>query len=134
MGRARFGAVNTSTPMSGVLIAESFRLGADGDLPSVCLSRVRRSQVDDTGTVWTLLDFTCPAERAEALAARLAELLSDEGGWYADFGNNDLHFVIFVNKVFCYVPGDADARVEIEDYGRSHGIPDAQLDWRDAEG
>lgn len=125
--------MNTGDPRRGVLIAESFRFGADADLPSVCLFRVRRSRVDDTEGVWTLLDFTCPAERSEALAARLAELLSDEGGWYADFGNSDLHFVVFATKVFSYVPGDARARVEIEDYGRRHGIPATQLDWQDAE-
>ncbi len=73
--------------MSGVLIAASIRLGTDAALPKVCVSRVRRAYVANAECAWTLLDFTCPAERSEALAASLADILRDEGGWYSDFGN-----------------------------------------------
>ncbi len=114
----------------GVLIAESLRVSASLELP-LAVSRIRRVRVDDPTPVWTLLDFEVSDEDASSLADVLAASLDREGGWYADFGNADLHWVVFADRVFRYVPGDEQARQEAIAYGLGRGVPLEQLDWEE---
>jgi hypothetical protein len=72
-------------------------------------------------------------EAAEADADRLADGLSGAleptGGWYADFHSDTHVTVVFPGHIFRYRRGDEDERASVEDYARSVGVPDAQLDW-----
>jgi hypothetical protein len=38
-------------------------------------------------------------------------------------------FVVFAGREFCYRLGDVAAKGIVEDYARSVGVPDSQLDW-----
>lgn len=87
--------------------------------------------VDPQPKVWTLLDFEVPRSRADELAEALSHALLAEGGWYADFGVEDDHIVVFANKVSRYKKGDHNARKEVVAYGLSIGVPAHQLDWGD---
>jgi len=46
-----------------------------------------------------------------------------------DFRTTDETFVVFSGRIFHYPRGDRLRRSEAEDYGRSVGVPEAQLDW-----
>jgi hypothetical protein len=39
--------------------------------------------------------------------------------------------VVFAGKIFRFPRGDEAGRAEAAAYGRSVGVPDHQLDWRD---
>jgi hypothetical protein len=119
--------------LTGELIAESLRRGRA--LEGITLS-VRKISRADVGNIefgqpltWTFIDF----EAADTDAARLAEalqgVLEPAGGWYCDFRTDDETFVVFANRAFQYPRGDRSGRAEVEDYGRSVGVPEAQLDW-----
>lgn len=79
---------------------------------------------------WTLIEFEIADDKAPALAEALAEIL-DDAGWYVDFHSEEETFVVFAGRAFSYPRGDKAARAEAEAYGRSRGVPDAQLDWPD---
>lgn len=75
------------------------------------------------------MEFEVSEDEAATLAGRLAELLDEGPGWYVDFHSAGESFVVFPGRVFRYPRGDRRGRSEAEAYGRSIGIPDAQLDW-----
>ena len=84
---------------------------------------VRDSRV--LGPSWTSKRLTTlPTDWQVAL-----NLLDRVGGWYCDFRNDDETFVVFADRTFRYPRGDNDGRTEAVEYGRSVGVPEAQLDW-----
>jgi hypothetical protein len=124
--------------LTGCLIAESLRAGAELSLPpGVLITRITRQDVSGSTTaaqpdVWTLINFSAPGERAAVLAEMLAGALSAEhGGWYADFSDGRSHTIVFPGRVFTYTIGDRAGRAEAVDYGLRAGIPESQLDWGD---
>jgi hypothetical protein len=136
--------------LQGRLIAESCKPGADIRVPDLRIVRLGRHDVSATTmpaderdesqtpgvvegqpTIWTFLDFEGPNEIADELAKSLADALEAELGWWADFRIDDSeHVVVFAGRVFRYDVGDEAARAEAVAWGRSHGTPDSQLDWR----
>ncbi|MFG3156682.1 hypothetical protein ACGF7W_32115 [Streptomyces sp. NPDC048219] len=45
--------------------------------------------------------------------------------------NSTARFVIFADKIFRYPRKQAEGRQQAQDYARSIGIPESQLDWQD---
>ncbi|WP_405957940.1 hypothetical protein [Streptomyces phaeochromogenes] len=119
--------------LEGVLIAESLRAGAQLTGIPLRITRLTRVEMTDPGQdqprLWTLLDFAADELEAERLADQLASSLSSTGGWYTDFHTSRETFVVFADKVFRYARGQAEGRREAQDYGRSVGVPEQQLDW-----
>ncbi|WIM92692.1 hypothetical protein ACTOB_004645 [Actinoplanes oblitus] len=119
--------------VKGRILAESLRPGAALTVPGLELTRVSRVTITDPApgqpSIWTLLDITAPDERAEELAAALSAVLAADGGWYADFRAGADHVVVFAGRIFRYSVTDPAAREEAVAYGRSVGVPEAQLDW-----
>ena len=136
--------------LSGRLIAESCKPGVDLRVPNLRLVRFGRHDVtattlpaDERGEaqtpgvieaqpkIWTFVDFEGPNEIADELAGALADILEPELGWWADFRIDDAeHVVVFAGRVFRYQVGDEAARNEAVAWGRAHGTPESQLDWR----
>jgi len=84
--------------------------------------------------VWTIIEFDVPGQHAARLAETLSRLLRQEGGWYCDFRSADEVFVVFSEKIFRYSRGDRGdraGRAAAEEYARSAGVPEAQIDWPD---
>jgi hypothetical protein len=120
--------------ITGTLLAESLRVGATIEVPGLRIRSLRREDVSasTTGTqpnVWTLIEFEAPPEAADALTETFKETLLAEGGWYADFRAGDEHVVVFAGKAFRYPVGDEAGRAAAQEYGRSVGVPEHQLDW-----
>lgn len=121
--------LNADAVYSGTLIGESVRVGADLEGIPLTVTKVSRVRVADEPELWTFIYFEVAADRAADLAEALSRVLEREGGWYCDFGSDDEVFVVFCDRVFCYRRGDRAARSAVEDYARSMGVPDSQLDW-----
>jgi hypothetical protein len=124
----------TATTYKGVLLAESLPVDSVLDGVHLDVLRVYRAASGDVEAgqpeVWTFIEFEVPAPHAPDLAERLAEVL-DPAAWYCDFRSDDEVFVVFSGRIFRYPRGDVDRRREAERWGRSVGVPEAQLDWPD---
>jgi hypothetical protein len=122
--------------ISGYVIGESLRPGADFAPYDLRLRKVGRYDVSDSATagqpaLWTFVEWETDSDDVTALADALAGALEPENGWYADFTAEDERVVVFAGKVFRYRRGDEAARAEAIAYGRSVGTPEHQLDWKE---
>ena len=118
---------------TGILLAESLRTNAPLDAPSLRVRRIWRTDAGDPAAgqplTWTFIEFEIPDDRIEVFAEALADALEPEV-WYCDFHSEDETFVVFADRVFRYPRGDKSGRESAEDYARSVGVPEAQVDWR----
>ncbi|MFE2427752.1 hypothetical protein ACFXJ5_13495 [Streptomyces sp. NPDC059373] len=125
--------------ITGCLIGDSLRAGAVFEPRRLRIRRITRLDVSAGAAsgqpqIWTVIDFETEDHEDQdvhGLAEDLAACLSAEGGWYADFATGDERVVVFAGKVFRFPRGDEAGRAEAVAYGRSVGVPDHQLDWRD---
>lgn len=127
--------------ITGVLIAESLRVGDRLEAVDLTLKTVWRAEAGDVEAgqplAWTFIEFEAPRENADALATALSGALDPalgwycdfRSGWYCDFRSPDETFVVFAHRVFRYPRGDRVRRAEVEAYARSVGVPEPQLDW-----
>jgi hypothetical protein len=117
----------------GTLIAESLQVDAVIDGVRLVVTKIARADVGDVAAgqprTWTFIEFEVPDEDVDALARSLETTLRREGGWYCDFRTDAETFVVFAGRTFRYARGDAAGRADATSYGRSVGVPGAQLDW-----
>ena len=78
---------------------------------------------------WTLHTVEILENQADEITEDLSKSLDPEHSWYADFKNDDYHYVIFRNKVFKVDRSKPEQYSEVTKYGVSSGIPDYQLDF-----
>jgi hypothetical protein len=121
--------------LEGVLIAESLRAGAELAGVPLRVTKIARVEVSSASAEqpqqWTLLDFGAEKTDAERLAEQLAACLAPTGGWYVNYNTATDTFVVFAGQVFRYPRKQAEGRRRAQDYARSIGIPEPQLDWQD---
>jgi hypothetical protein len=121
--------------LEGVLIAESLRIGTELAGVPLHITKIVRLEVDNTAPDqpqrWTLLEFAAEEADAERLAEQLAACLEPTGGWYVNYNTTTEAFVVFAGKVFRYPRKQPEGRRQAQDYARSIGIPEPQLDWQD---
>ncbi len=119
--------------ITGALIAESLPKGVVFQDTSLTLEKVWRSDSGEKSAgqplTWTFIEFSADDRLSDRLADALSGVLDPVGGWYCDFHTDDETFVCFSGRVFRYPRGDRAGRTEAEDYGRSKGVPEEQLDW-----
>jgi hypothetical protein len=119
--------------LEGALIAESLRVGAKLDDLALTVTTISRADLGDASAgqprTWTFIEFEAPDAEADRLIRALEGALSRIGGWYCDFRNDAETFVVFADRSFRYPRGDRDGRATAVEYGRSVGVPGAQLDW-----
>jgi hypothetical protein len=119
--------------LPGGLIGESLRRGSALEGITLSVRKVARADVGNIESgqplTWTFIEFEAADTDAERLAEALQRVLEPAGGWYCDFRTDDETFVVFANRTFRYPRGDPIGRADVEDYGRSVGVPEAQLDW-----
>lgn len=113
------------------------RPGASLEGLPLALTKIERFAIRNPGpdqpSVWTTIQFEFPEEEAEQIAEALSGVIEERGGWYSHFNVSGESFVIYAHRVFRYPSGDKDGRAEAEAYGRSLGVPEAQLDWDEYE-
>jgi hypothetical protein len=118
---------------SGCLLAESLANDATIDGVSLTVTRIFRAAVGDPAVGqprdWTFIEFAVPISSVNEFADVLVRALRKDGGWYCDFHSDKEVVVVFHDRVFRYSKGDQARRAEVEDYARSVGVPEAQIDW-----
>jgi hypothetical protein len=118
---------------SGVLLGESLQVGARLEDIPLTVTRIFRLAAGDVTVgqpeIWTFIEFNVGTEEAERLAGALSRVLRAEGGWYCNFQTESDIFVVFRERIFRYQRGDQVARAEAENFARSAGVPESQLDW-----
>lgn len=123
----------SSAVVTGVLIAESLRVGSSLDDVRLTVESISRADAGDETIgqprTWTLITFEAPIESAGKLARALSARLEPTLGWYCDFRSPDETFVVFAGRVFRYPRGDMESRAKVVAYGRQVGVPEPQLDW-----
>jgi hypothetical protein len=117
----------------GGLLGESMRSGSVLEGLPLRVRRISRYDLAEPGPGqpgrWTMLEFETDDEQAGPLATALAGCLLAEGGWYCDFHTATEKFVVFAERIFRYRRDDEAGHSAAVAYGRSVGVPEAQLDW-----
>ena len=114
----------------GVIIEESLEnkaVLAHVKIVSTKVEQVKESHQTPWIKQWTLHTVEIPEGEADAVANELARALDSQHDWYADFKNQDFHYIIYRNKVFKVGRKNKAQYDEAEQYGRSIGIPAHQL-------
>jgi hypothetical protein len=118
---------------SGVLIAESIAKERPLQGLNLHLRKVSRADAGDVKAgqplTWTFIEFEVDDDLVADLADALSRSLETAGGWYCDFRTVEETFVVYAGRIFRYPRGNTEGRAEAEAYGRSVGVPEAQLDW-----
>lgn len=78
---------------------------------------------------WTLNTVEILEEKAGEIADNLSKALEKEHNWYADFKNNQYHYIIFRDKAFKVDKSKPEEYKAVVKHGLSLGIPDYQLDF-----
>lgn len=78
---------------------------------------------------WTLHKVEIGEDQAEIFAGKISRALDHEHAWYADFKNDQWHFIIFRGKVFKIDRTRREQYDAAAAFGLSIGIPDYQLDF-----
>lgn len=116
----------------GVIITES--LSNKELLNNVKILETKISQTPEKNKTpwavqWTQNTFEIPEQDAEKFAKQLSNDLKKEHIWYADFKNEDYHFIVYRGRIFKVDLKDPIVYKEAKQYGISLGIPEHQVDF-----
>lgn len=118
---------------SGVIIEESLTdLSVLDDVKIISTKIVPVTDKHKTPWVsqWTMHTVEIQADQAAAIAEKISKALDGKHDWYADFKNENEHYIIYRGKVFHITDrSNKDQYDEASDYGISIGIPDYQVDF-----
>jgi hypothetical protein len=80
---------------------------------------------------WTLHKVEIDSDQAENIAEQISKSLDRDHkhSWYADYKNEDTHYVIFRDKIFKIDRTKEEEYIEATKYGLALGIPDYQVDF-----
>jgi hypothetical protein len=113
----------------GLLLRESLKEESVLGLVQVTKTEVWdvENAVDWQPKRWTAISFEGESGQADEVAEAMSRAMKP--GWYANFSTETHVYVVFEDKFFKYVKGDAEARAEAQAYATSVGIPESQIDW-----
>lgn len=82
-------------------------------------------------TQWTLHTVEIPEDKADDIASNISRSFdySHKSAWYADFKNNNYHYIIYKDKIFKIYRNKPEEYQSATDYGISLGIPEYQVDF-----
>lgn len=78
---------------------------------------------------WTMHTVEIAEENADKIAEQLSKDLDKTHSWYADFKNQNYHFIIYQGKVFKVDLKNPVLYKDAKQYGISLGIPEYQVDF-----
>jgi len=78
---------------------------------------------------WTLHTVEIPEEKADEIAQEISRSLKLKEEWYADYRNNQYHFIIFREKIFKVNRRSSFEYEKVKEYGISLGIPAHQVNF-----
>lgn len=117
---------------TGVIIEES--LGQIDVLKNVVIVDTKVEQVTKEHKTpwlkqWTLHTIKIPEGMADEIAEKLSADLEEEHNWYADYKNDQYHYIIYRGKVFKVNLKNPVLYKDAKQYGISIGIPEYQVDF-----
>lgn len=80
---------------------------------------------------WTLHTVDIPVDKVVYVTDLISKSL-DRSYWYADYKNDEYHYIIFPDKVFKVDRSNPDEYNAVVEHGLSLGIPNYQLDFSPA--
>ncbi len=118
----------------GTIIEES--LEDKAVLDDVKIVSTRISPVNDKHRTpwikqWTLHKVEIDPNQAKNVAEQLGRALDSNHlhSWYADFKNDNTHYIIFRDKVFKINRTNTEEYLKAREYGLTLGIPSYQIDF-----
>lgn len=121
----------------GVIIKES--LENNGILNKVKILKTKVEKVTSKHKTpwleqWTLHSVEIPNEKADEIAKEISNAFDYSHGsaWYADFKNDNYHYIIYKAKIFKIDRSKPEEYRAASDYGISLGIPAYQVDFSPA--
>lgn len=78
---------------------------------------------------WTMHTVDILTNEADSVAEEISRSLDLKHNWYADFKDEEIHYIIFRNRVFKVDRNSKEQYDEATRYGISLGIPDYQVDF-----
>jgi len=79
---------------------------------------------------WTLYTVEIDENKADEAAEKISQALKSEpNSWYADYKNEETHYIIFPGRIFKVDRKNKEQYEEATKYGLSLGIPDYQVDF-----
>ena len=78
---------------------------------------------------WTIISIEVNADKAAKISKRLSECMEPSHDFYADFKNENIHFIIFKNKIFRVNITSKSQYDEVKKYALSLGLPEYQVDF-----
>ncbi len=121
----------------GVIIEES--LGDKSVLTDVTIVETKVEEVTESHktpwiSIWTLHTVDIPEDKIDAVAEKISKSFDPEHpDWYADFKNENFHYIIFANKMFKVDLKNPIQYKDAKAYGISIGIPEYQVDFAPAD-
>ena len=120
---------------TGTIIEESLK--DKGLLQDVKILKTRIEPVtpkDQTPWLkqWTLHKVEIPEDQVSKISERISKGLDYDNGtsWYADYKNNQYHYIIFQDKIFQVDLENPGLYKEAREYGIALGIPEYQVDFK----
>jgi hypothetical protein len=117
----------------GVIIEES--LGDKSVLTDVTIVETKVEEVTESHktpwiSTWTLHTVDIPEDKIDAVAEKISKSFDAEHpDWYADFNNENYHYIVFANKIFNVDLKNPTLYKNAREYGISIGIPEYQLNF-----
>ena len=78
---------------------------------------------------WTLHAVEIPERDADTVADALSKSLDKHHDWYADYKNDQYHYIIYRDKIFKVDIKNPTLYEDAKSYGISLGIPEYQVDF-----
>lgn len=116
----------------GVIIEESLKdstVMKDINIINTDIEQVTEKHKTPWVKTWTKHNVEILEKQADDIANKLKDALDSEHDWYADFKNNNFHYIIFKDKIFKVNRSKKDEYDEATKHGISLGIPDYQVDF-----
>ncbi len=116
----------------GVIIEESLEnMGVlkDVEILETKIEKVTEEHKTPWLSQWTLYTVEIPEKASESVAEKLSKNLEKEHNWYADYKNDEYHYIIYRNKVFKVDLKNPVLYKDAKQYGVSLGIPEYQVDF-----
>ena len=117
---------------TGIIIEESLQNTSvlkDVKVVSTEVEQVTESHKTPWIKQWTLHTVEIDENRAEEVAEKISRSLDQEHSWYADFKTDNIHFIIYRDKVFKVDRTSKEQYDQATAYGISLGIPEYQVDF-----
>ena len=120
---------------TGTIIEESLEdksVLKDVKILSTRVEPIKESHQTPWLSQWTLHKVEILKEQAKKIAEELSQALDREhgGSWYADYKNDETHYIIFPDKIFKINRTIAEQYKAVTEYGLRLDIPDYQVDFK----